>query len=147
MTRAELLTFMRRHRVVVQTSVSKDGAPQAAAVGVAVGDDCEVVFDTLQTTRKAQNLRQHPKIAFVFGGWGSGEEQTVQYEGVADEPRGAELDRVRGLYFAVWPDGRARLAWSGLNHVRVRPTWLCHSNHRSPERMLEFSAGELTALR
>jgi pyridoxine/pyridoxamine 5'-phosphate oxidase len=149
MSRAQLLAFMRRYRVAVQTSVSAFGAPQAAIVGVAIGDDFEVVFDTLQTSRKAQNLRQSPKVALVVGGWSEGEEQTVQYEGIADEPVGSELDRIRELYFAVYPDGRDRLAsWPGLIHVRVRPTWLRYSDFgQRPEVILEFSASELAALR
>ncbi len=148
MSKAELLAFMRRYRVAVQTSVSAMGVPQAAIVGVAVGDDFELVFDTLQTSRKAQNLRQNPRLALVLGGWGAGEEQTVQYEGVADEPIGAELERVRELYFRVYPDGRERLAnWAGLIHVRVRPTWLRYSDFRqTPEQIVEFSARELAAL-
>ena len=147
MNRVDLLAFMRRHRVAVQTSVSSDGAPQAAIVGVAIGDDFELVFDTLQTSRKARNLRRDPRIALVLGGWGLGEEQTVQYEGIADEPAGAELERVRELYFSVYPDGRERLAWPGLIHVRVRPTWLRYSDFgTSPETILELSAAELAAL-
>jgi general stress protein 26 len=144
MTRADLLSFMRRHRVAVEASVSSDGAPQAAIVGVAIGDDFELVFDTLQTSRKARNLRRDPRIALVLGGWGPGEERTVQYEGLADEPAGAELERVRELYFSVYPDGRERLAWPGLIHVRVRPTWLRYSDFGTrPETILELSAAEL----
>jgi hypothetical protein len=121
MTRAELLAFMRRHRVAVQTSISGNGAPQAAVVGTAVGDDFEVIFDTLQTSRKARNLRQNPRIALVLGGWGPGEEQTVQYEGVADEPIGADLEGVRELYFSVHHDGRDRLGLAGS--IGDPPTW------------------------
>ncbi len=148
MSKADLLRFARRHRVAVQTSVAENGAPQAAIVGIAVGDNFEIVFDTLQTTRKAQYLRRDPRIALVLGGWAPGEEQTIQYEGVADEPSGPELERVRELYFSVYPDGRERLKWSGLIHVRVRPTWLRYSDFgRSPEEILEYSAAELAALR
>lgn len=148
MTRAELLAFMRRHRVAVQASVAENDAPQSALVGIAVGDDFSIVFDTLQTTRKARNLRRNPRIALVLGGWGVEEEQTVQYEGVADEPRGLDLDRARELYFGVYPDGRERLAWEGLIHVRVRPTWLRYSDFgRKPEVILELSATDLAALR
>lgn len=148
MTKAELLAFMRRHRVAVQASVSATGAPQAAIVGIAVGDDFEIVFDTLQTSRKAQNLRQDPRLALVLGGWGAGDEQTVQYEGVADEPVGAELERIRELYFGVYPDGRERLAsWAGLIHVRVRPAWIRYSDFgQVPARIFEFTASELAGL-
>ena len=146
MTRAELLAVMRRYRVAVQSSVSGAGAPQAAIVGIAVGDDFEIVFDTIATTRKVRNLQANPKIALVFGGWG--EEKTIQYEGVADEPSGAELERVRELYFRVYPDGRQRLDWAGLIHVRARPTWLRYSDFdTSPAIVLEFTADDLGALR
>jgi hypothetical protein len=61
---------------------------------------------------------------------------------------GAELERTRELYFGVYPDGRARLTWPGLIHVRITPTWLRHSDFRQTgEEILEFSAGELAALR
>ena len=87
-------------------------------------------------------------LVLVLGGWAPGEEQTIQYEGVADEPIGAELERVRELYFGVYPDGRERLAWAGLIHVRVRPIWLRYSDFaQSPETIVEFSAGDLAALR
>ena len=128
--------------------MSASGSPQAAVVGIAVTDRFEIVFDTVDSTRKALNLRRNPRIALVLGGWGPDEEQTVQYEGVADEPDGADLERVRELYFAVYPDGRERLAWPGLIHVRVRPAWLRYSDFgRAPEQILEFTAAALAALR
>jgi hypothetical protein len=84
----------------------------------------------------------------VLGGWAPGEEQTIQYEGVADKPSGPERERVRELYFSVYPDGRERLSWAVLIHVRVRPTWLRYSDFgRSPEQILEYSAAELASLR
>ena len=102
MTTAQLLEFMRAHPLAVQASVSSSGAPQAALVGVAVTDAFELVFDSLETTRKIENLRLNPRVAFVIGGHSVDEERTVQYEGVADEPHGSERDRIKSAYFAVW---------------------------------------------
>jgi hypothetical protein len=59
-----------------------------------------------------------PAIALVIG-WDDG--CTVQYEGVADEPSGAELDRLKALYFARFPDGREREALPDIAHIRVKP--------------------------
>src|SRR5678816_1660785 len=101
MNRSELLSFLRGHKYAVQSSVSSAAAPQAAVVGIVVTDDLEIVFDTLGATRKAQNLRINPKIAFVIGGFTPSDERTVQYEGVADEPSGAELDALKQLYFCL----------------------------------------------
>jgi len=52
------------------------------------------VFDTIDVSRKAQNLRRNRAIAFVIGGTKEGDERTVQYEGTADEPAGAEPERI-----------------------------------------------------
>jgi hypothetical protein len=48
--------FSARNSLVVQATASTDGAPQAAVVGYAVTDDLELVFDTLASTRKAENF-------------------------------------------------------------------------------------------
>lgn len=142
MNRDELLVFLRRHRICVQASVSPTGAPQAAVVGFAVSDDLEIIFDTVATTRKLVNLRRDPRVALVIG-WD--EEQTVQIEGVADEPLGADLERLKKVYFAVYPDGVERLSWKGLTHVRVRPRWARYSDFRPGGAIVELGAAELGA--
>ncbi len=139
-----LLDFMRLHRLAVQASVSAAGVPQAAIVGFAVTDQFEIVFDTVQTTRKAQNLRQNPPLALVIGGWVPDDERTVQYEGEADEPSGAELDRLKQVYYAAYPDGPDRASWPGLIYVRVRPTWVRYSDYNTdPPEIVEFRAEDL----
>jgi len=144
MTRAALLEFMRGHRVAVQASVSPLDAAQAAVVGIAVTDRFEIVFDTLSSSRKAQNLRRNPKIAFVIGGLADGEERTVQFEGVADEPAGEELERLKRIYYAVYPDGPSRLSWPGLIYVRVRPVWIRFSDFTAdPPTMVDFTPSQL----
>ena len=142
MTRDALLQFMRSEKYAVQTSVSAAGSPQAAVVGIAVTDAFEIVFDTVASSRKAPNLRANPSIALVIGGTRDGDEQTVQYEGIADEPSGEELDRLCAVYYAKFPDGRDRLAWPGLVYVRVKPTWIRYSNFgANPPEIVEFGPG------
>jgi len=140
----DLLEFMRRYRVAVQASVSADGAAQAAVVGIAITDRFEIVFDTLSSSRKAQNLRRNPKIALVIGGLSNGEERTVQYEGFADEPAGDELERLKQAYYHVYPDGPSRLSWPGLIYVRVRPTWIRYSDFTAtPPLIVQFTPSQL----
>ncbi|HEV3142295.1 MAG TPA: pyridoxamine 5'-phosphate oxidase family protein [Gemmataceae bacterium] len=144
MSRAEILHFLRSHTLAVQASVSPHGAPQAAVVGFVVTDQFEICFDTLDTTRKVQNLRRNPNIAFVIGGLIAGDERTAQYEGIADEPNGPELDRLKEFYFASFPDGRQRQSWPGLIYIRARPTWIRYSDYnRNPPEIVEFKSDEL----
>jgi PPOX class probable F420-dependent enzyme len=119
--RADLVQLLREYRLAVVSTTGPDGAPQSAVVGCAVSDGLEVVFDTLDATRKFRNLRRDPRISVVIG-WDR--EKTAQLDGIADVPDGAERDRIRACYFEAYPDGRDRLSWSGLVHVRVRPRWV-----------------------
>lgn len=131
MTPRDVLGFVRSQRLAVAATVAGSGAPQAAMIGIGVSDRLELVFDTLGSTRKAQNLRRDPRMAFVIGGFDPKDPRSVQYEGVADEPAGAELERVKAIYFAAYPDGPTRASWPGITYVRVRPTWLRFSDYRT----------------
>ncbi len=145
--RAALLAFLRSRRYAVQSSIHPGGAPQSAVVGIAVSDDFEIVFDTLGTSRKAVNLRQRAEIAFVIGSLEGTDERTVQVEGRADEPQGAERARLIELYLAVFPDGRVRQQWPGLTYLRATPRWLRYSDYtRDPPLIAEWDAAALRRL-
>ena len=132
MTRDELVNFIRRHPLAVQTSVSASGAPQAAVVGIVVSDDLHVFFDTLKTSRKCDNLRRDLRIALVIG-WDLEQACTLQLEGVADEPFGSELEQLKQLYFERFPDGVESERSPDITYIRVRPTWLRFSDFRGKE--------------
>jgi general stress protein 26 len=143
MNRAQLVLFLRRYKLAVEATLPAGaGAPQAAVVGFAVSDALEIVFDTLDSTRKYRNLRTDPHVALVIG-WDH--EATAQIEGIADFPEGEELERLRECYFVPYPDGRERLAWPGITHVRVRPTWVRFSDYRQdPPLIVELGPTELS---
>ena len=136
MTPQELLVFLRSHRLAVQATVAADGGVQAAVVGFAVTDRFEIVFDSLGSTRKVVNLRRNPRVAVVIG-WE--DEQTVQMGGLADEPTGEDLARLKTVYFQAYPDGVDRQQWPGITYVRVRPDWMRYSDFRIPSRVVEWS--------
>jgi len=140
----DLLRFLKEHRLAVEASVSASLAAQAAVVGFAISDEFEIIFDTLDSTRKVPNLRQNPRLAFVVGGLLPGDERTAQYEGIADEPTGTELERLTEIYYGVYPDGRTRRSWPGLIYIRVRPTWIRYSDYNvDPPQIVEFTADQL----
>jgi pyridoxine/pyridoxamine 5'-phosphate oxidase len=134
-TKRELYNFIQEHKLGVLATVSSLNMPEAAVVGIAVTTDLELVFDTIGNSRKSQNLRLNPKIAFVIG-WD--DEITVQYEGEADEPKGSELERYKQVYFERWPDGPEREQWPGITYFRARPTWIRYSDfNQTPAQITE----------
>jgi pyridoxine/pyridoxamine 5'-phosphate oxidase len=90
MRESDLYRFIAQGKLGVLSSVSPSGAPQSALVGIAVTEDLQIVFDTVKTSRKYGNLKARPACSFVFGWTG---EQTVQYEGIAEELGGTQLRR------------------------------------------------------
>ncbi len=130
MNRAELLAFIRPIQHVVLATVTPDEKPEAAVVGIVVTDALELFFDTSNRSRKCQNLRVNPNVAFVIG-WD--DSQTVQYEGVADEPTGEELRKLKQLYFARFEQGPARESWPDITYFRVKPRWARYSDFRGAE--------------
>lgn len=148
MTRSQLLAFLRSHHYAVQSTVSADGQPQSAIVGIAVADGFDIVFDTLKSSRKAVNLLRDNRIAFVIGDVDPAAAKTVQIEGRVDRPEGQERDRLVALYLARFPTGTDRLAWPGLVYFRTRPTWLRYADYtQTPPLIVEWDAEALARLR
>jgi hypothetical protein len=137
-TESDLYAFIAKFRYGVLGTICDRGLPQSALVGIAVTADLEIIFDTVKSSRKYPNLIARPACSFVIGGWGPGE-QTVQYEGQAQELESPHRERYLTTYFSVWPDGPARLGWPGIVHFVVRPTWIRYSDFdQNPPLLCEF---------
>jgi pyridoxine/pyridoxamine 5'-phosphate oxidase len=134
---ADLYAFIGRYRLCVLSTMSSANTPQSALIGFAVTPDLEIVFDTVKNSRKYPNLVSRPYCSFVIG-WSG--EQTVQYEGEAQELKSPELERYQAIYFKVWPDGPARMSWPGIVYFVVQPTWIRYSDFdQNPPLVREFS--------
>jgi general stress protein 26 len=125
LSKAELYEFIVRHRYGVVATTHANGSSQSALVGIAVSPGLEIYFDTVGATRKGQNLRRDPRVSIVIG-WEN--EQSVQLEGAADEPKGAELEALKLVYYAAWPDGPGRENWPGITWIRIKPRWIRFSD-------------------
>jgi len=127
MDRNALTRFTRARRLAVLATISADGHPQAALVGIAATDAGDFVFDTTRGSRKFANLCRQPRVALVIG-LDRGDEQTVQLEGTAAEI--PQDDPAVAAYYDQFPTGRERAAWPDIVYVRVRPDWGRHSDYR-----------------
>ncbi len=136
MIRADLFTFIAKHKLGVLGTISPSGAPQSALVGIAVTKQLEIVFDTVDSSRKYRNLIANPTASFVIGWEG---EVTLQYEGTAFVPQGDELTRYKQDYFVAWPECRGHEHWPGIAYFVVRPRWIRYSDYdQRPPFIEEF---------
>ena len=137
MTQPDLYGFLRLCKLGVVNTIGDSNVPQSALVGIAVSDKLEIVFDTVDRSRKYSNLIARPKCSFVIGWTG---EQTVQYEGDAYKLSEGELQQYQQIYFEAWPECRAHLSWPGIVYFVVRPRWIRYSDFdQSPPLVEEFT--------
>ncbi|REJ05934.1 pyridoxamine 5'-phosphate oxidase family protein [Microbacterium bovistercoris] len=102
----------------VVATVSPDGAPEAALVGLAALDDGTLIFNTPDDARKVANLRADARAAVVV----SAGDVSVQAEGSATIAEDAERERIGGAYEGRFPGSRAFA--DGFLVVAVRPDWV-----------------------
>jgi len=137
MTQAELYTFFSSQRYGVVSSLAANNTPQSALVGIAVTPALEIIFDTLNTTRKFSNLQANPTCSLVIG-WDN--ERTAQYEGTAFFPAGEELNRYSKIYFSAWPECISHQRWPGISYIVIRPRWIRYSDYNfNPPRIEEIT--------
>jgi general stress protein 26 len=129
----EVYEFMNKERLAVLSTVTGDGQPQSALMGMAVTPQLEIIFDTVKSSRKYPNLKKNPRVAWVVG---CTTEITVQYEGVAEELAGEELAKYKKTYFAAFPDGPVRESWPGITYFVVRPTWVRYCDYNPDSRRI-----------
>jgi general stress protein 26 len=130
----QVFKFLDGERLGVLATVTGDGTPQAALVGVAATPELELIFDTVKSSRKYPNLKNNPRIAFVIG---CSTEVTVQYEGTAEELAGESLAKYKKIYFAKFTDGPEREAWPGITYFVVRPKWVRYCDYNPKSRRIE----------
>ena len=130
MTKGFVYEFIKSYNLGVISTISLNNNPEAALVGIAVSADLEIIFDTVKTSRKYQNLLQNPSVAMVIG-WDN--ETTVQYEGMASELNDADAQYYKEIYFEVYPDGRERdKTWPDIVHFKITPKWIRYSKFNDP---------------
>jgi Pyridoxamine 5'-phosphate oxidase len=137
MTVPDLYAFLSQFKLGVLSTIGGANVPQSALVGIAVTEKLEIIFDTVKTSRKFPNLIAQSTCSFVIG-WAA--EQTVQYEGCADELSGDELAAFQQIYFDFWPECRTHLSWPGIAYFVVRPRWIRYSDFdQNPPLTREFT--------
>ena len=149
LSRQKAYQFLSARNLAVISSAAENAEPEAALINYGVTKDLELIFETLQTSRKYLNLLRNPRAAFVMGF--EGDCETCQYEGVVDKPDEYELQPLLEIYFAARPDALEHRGWPDLIYLRARPTWIRISNYsrnwnveeldlRSPPRSAQVAA-------
>jgi hypothetical protein len=124
----DLIDYVRAQRAGVVSTLGPGGEPQAAHLTFAVTDRGELVFDAKPDSRKVANLRRDGLAVVVGGPDGT----TLQGEGTADFPAGADLGRCTAAYVAAFPEFAGSFDVGAVVVLRVRLRWARHGDFRGP---------------
>jgi general stress protein 26 len=127
--REEALSFLIGHSTGVLATVGKDSQPRARLVYYAADDAFRVHFITLANTRKAEDIAENPRAAFVVAETDA--PRTIQLEGaVEDLTDTATIDPVLAdLVNTLMSNTRfgaplTRFDTAKLKFYRVTPDWV-----------------------
>src|SRR3989344_2861189 len=110
----KILDFIKKHKISV-----------IAVVDFAQTENLELIFHTLASTRKAQNIQINKNVAFVIG-WD--ENITVQYEGEVGEISDSELEQDKKLYLLKIPEAVKWINEDESKFFKVSPRWIRYSD-------------------
>jgi pyridoxine/pyridoxamine 5'-phosphate oxidase len=121
----KILEFIKTQPLGVISTISPNGQPQGAVVGIAEHDDLSIIFGTFNHYRKFRNIKHNPRVSFVIG-W---KDITVQYEGLAEELIGAERDQAVQSHTAKIPSAVKFAHLPEQTYFRVKPTWIKYTDY------------------
>jgi general stress protein 26 len=117
----DIWEYMHHLSLGVISTVTMKGTPEAALVGFAQTNSFEILFGTNVATRKYENIRHQPRVAFVIG-WDKG--RTVQLEGTARELKKEEWSVVERYYWTKTPDAKWFATEKGQCYFIVKVEWM-----------------------
>ncbi|MEA2701564.1 MAG: hypothetical protein QOE22_273 [Candidatus Parcubacteria bacterium] len=135
----KILAFLNLHKLTVISTVdTENNKPEAACVAFAEKENLDLIFGTLNNSRKYKNLQTNQNVSFVIG-W-SDELGTVQYEGIARELSGDEAQE-NGEIMAIKKEKvRGYLTREDNRFFLVKPTWIRFVDKGiSPEEVSEVN--------
>jgi len=128
-----ILDFIKKNKLCVISTISSENKPESAVMVISQKDNLQLIFQTPNNYRKYINLKHNPRIAVVFG-FDLEEFTTVQYEGIAEEAYGKEIDECRKIHVAKNPKSTDYAYLPQNKYFIVSPMWIRYWNFNTNER-------------
>ncbi len=127
--RAAIAAHVREEGRGIVATVTPDGEPEAALVGITALDDGTLIFNVVPWARKLANIEANGRAAVVVG---TTARVSVQFEGAATITEGDEAEHFAAEFERLMPGSKSR--YEGYEVVVVRPEWLrvYDVSHRPP---------------
>lgn len=119
-----ILSFLGKNKLAVLSTIDNN-KPESAVIFFSETKNLEIIFDTFNTYRKYKNLEDNQHVSLVIG-WD--DEITVQYEGVARELQGREIEEGVRVHLDKLPRMAKWYEMEQTRYFQVRPKWIRYAN-------------------
>jgi general stress protein 26 len=135
--KARILDFIKKQKVCVLSTVTKDNRSESAVIEFGEMDNLEIVFDTIETYRKYDNLLHNRNVSVAIG---LDSEVTIQYEGEATELIGDAAKAYKESYWKKNPKAQKWENSPGIKFFRIVPKWIRYADlSKRPWEIFEVS--------
>ena len=128
-----VLSFISKEILAAVATVDESGNPEVATMVVSQTDDLDLIFQTPNYYRKYKNIKNNPNIAVTFG-FSLEDFTTVQFEGVANEAKGDEIEMCRKIYVGKNPRSKRYAHLPENKYFIVKPKWIRYWNFNKDEK-------------
>ncbi len=111
---------------VLSTIDSVHQKPESAILEYSETNNLEIIFDTFSNFRKYKNLETNQNVSLVIRS--SDNHIGIQYEGIAKELRGKELEEGKGIHVKKLPEASKFGDMEEIRFFKVIPTWIRYSD-------------------
>lgn len=119
----KILDFLENNDLGVVSTIHVDkDSPESAVVAIGNTEVLELTFGTSARSRKYRNIQINPHVSFVIG-WSS-TLGSIQYEGIAHELSGEELDRYLPFHLKDNENRKKLVNDPDQRYFLVKPTWI-----------------------
>lgn len=128
----QVLRFLKKERVCVLGTISKDGVPETAVLHFSHQENPLVFFfQTTSESRKYQNALKNIKASCVVG-WSEEEFITVQMNGVVKPIKlGSELESWKKIHYDKHPEAKQYEHDDNTVFLTFTPHWLKYSDFKT----------------
>lgn len=148
--KVQILNFLANHVLCTISTVNVDTLqPEAALIAFAELPNLEILFVTLEGSRKYQNMLANNKVALVVG-WDRRPEKwaTLQYEGFASLVLAQEIGRYKKVFLSKknTPCSYEFLNKKGMKLFKITPTWIGYSQYNiGNPQVIELKSSDLAS--
>lgn len=111
--------LISQNKLAVLSTITPENTSESAVIEISMGNNLELIFDTLPIFRKYKNLGKNQSVSVVIGM----EPETIQYEGIAKELDGKELEKYKKIHYRKFPDA-VKFEKDGAKFFKVTPKWV-----------------------